>query len=76
MAERARRRALAAHTYAHRMDRVLRDTIAPDLYGACARPRPPSLDEAIAGLARSDRISRDELVLRAVRALASGRRVA
>lgn len=76
MAERARRRALATHTYMHRMDRVLRDTIAPDLYGACARPRPPSLDETIAGLARSDRISRDELVLRAARALASGRRVA
>lgn len=76
MAERARRRALATHTYVHRMDRVLRDTIAPDLYGACARPRPPSLDQAIDGLARSDQISRDELVLRAVRALASGGRVA
>lgn len=77
MAERARRHALAAHTYVHRMDRVLRDTIAPDLYGACARPRAPSLDEAIAGLARAERASRDELVLRAVRALtAGGRQVA
>lgn len=76
MADRARRRALAAHTYAHRMDRVLRDTIAPDLYGACARPPVPSLDEAIAGLARAERLSRDELVLRAVRALAPGGRPA
>lgn len=69
MAGRARRRALAEHTYEHRMRQVLRDTLSPELAGAAfAGAAIETLDEAILRLEQeSPRLEAPEAVLRIVR---------
>jgi spore maturation protein CgeB len=69
MAARARTRVLAEHTYAHRMRRVLADTLSPELAGAAFAGAPvETLDEAIVRLEKeSPQLAYDEAVLRIVR---------
>jgi spore maturation protein CgeB len=69
MAARARTRALAEHTYAHRMRQVLADTLSPELAGAAFAGAPvETLDDAIVRLEKeSPRLAYDEAVLRIVR---------
>jgi spore maturation protein CgeB len=68
IAARARARAHRDHTYAHRIDRMFADTLAPELVaGARWETSPASLDEALVPLASSAELSREEALLRIVR---------
>ena len=69
MAARARRRALGEHTFAHRIARVMRDTLAPELVAAATvGVTNESLDEAIGRLERAGTTLTDaEMELRVVR---------
>jgi spore maturation protein CgeB len=68
VATRARARALAEHTYSHRMERVLRDTLSPELTAAAlAGVKAESLDEAIVRAGQNPVMERDETLLLAVR---------
>ncbi len=68
IALRARARAHRDHTYAQRVGRILADTLAPELIaGARWDTSPSSLDDALAPLAASADLSREEALLRIVR---------
>ena len=68
MAARARRRALADHTYGHRVRQVLRDTLAPAMAARAARAeRTPTLEDELARMEQeSDTLTDDEALLRIV----------
>lgn len=74
VAIRAQSRALAEHTYRHRVTTVLRQTIAPELAAAAlAGNQAESLDTALARLERaSSEMSDEEATLRIVREVAAG----
>jgi spore maturation protein CgeB len=64
----AQARALRHHTYAHRMEQVLRDTLPPDLTAAAlAGVKAETLDEAIDKAGGGPLMDRDEALLLAVR---------
>lgn len=72
IATRARSRALTDHTYVHRMRRVLRDTLSPELAAAAASPaaRPTRLPEAIKRReVVSPTLEPEEALMRAVHAI-------
>ena len=74
MARRARVRALAQHTFEHRVRRILQETLPPEL----AAPAPThdaslSLTEMIdAATCDSDRMTGDEAMLRVVQRIQEG----
>ena len=66
---RARTRVLADHTYVHRMRRVFRDTLSPELAAAAASPAPPPLrlPEALEQCKTAfPTLGREEALMRAV----------
>ncbi len=69
IAARARARARAEHTYTHRVGRILRDALPPELAAAAIVGRPAErLDDAIARLERDrPQLDREEALLRVVR---------
>ena len=68
MAARARRRALADHTYGHRVRQVLRDTLAPAMVARAERAEAtPTLEGELARMEQeSDTLTADEALLRIV----------
>jgi len=74
IAEAARLKALAEHTYCHRMTAVMRQTLAPELAAAAlAGLQTESLEEAVARTERSSpQMTDDEAMLRIVREVAAG----
>ena len=68
MTVRARRRALADHTYRHRVRQVLRDTLAPAMVARAERAEPtPTLEDELARMEQeSDTLTADEALLRIV----------
>lgn len=71
MAGRARARALAEHTFEHRVRRIFQETLPPELASSqpgAVRPAVQSLDEAIAALAGGGAVmTNDEAMLRVLR---------
>jgi spore maturation protein CgeB len=68
IAARARTRALAEHTYCHRMQQVFRDALSPELAAAAfAGLESESLDDAIARAVDGDTMGREETLLLALR---------
>lgn len=67
-AARAHARVLRDHTYAHRVERIFRDTLPAELVAAAlVGERAETLDEAIARHEAAPVVCRDELLLRMVR---------
>jgi spore maturation protein CgeB len=64
MAAAARRRALSEHTYRHRVERVLRDTLPAHLLPGVAPEAAPSLDAAASASAAAPILTVDEALLR------------
>ncbi len=70
---RARTRALAEHTYAHRVRRMMHDTLSPELIAAASArlPAPESLGDAVIRMEGSHApLKRDEALTRAVHEIA------
>lgn len=74
MAARARARAIAEHTFAHRVEQIMRETLPPAMRaGARLGRKRETLDEAIGALAVQPAMTADEALLRALREVQAAR---